>query len=154
MSEEGYFDKIRDIRVFVLSDKDPDSKDDETRKTYLTEKLPIEQKGKYYFQNKPKVGKVKKTLVLFRNEDYIIGSGILRAVNDDYGDGKVENGIEYVGYCQFDPESIKYFNDPIPKEEFFEKTDTTRFGYNAQEVSRFRYLEGLKDLLMKYCDDF
>ena len=154
MKEEGYFDKIRDIRVFVLSDKDPDSKDDDARRDYLTYKLPIEQKGKYYFQNKPKVGRVKKTLVLFRNEDYILGSGILRAVNDGYGDGKEEDGIEYIGHCLFDPESIKYFDDPIPKEEFFEVTNTTRFGYNAQEVSRFRYLEGLKELLMKYYDDF
>ena len=154
MKEEGYFDKIRDIRVFVLSDKDPDSKDDYARREYLTKKLPVEQKGKYYFQNKPKVGRVKKTLVLFRNEDYILGSGILRAVNDGYGDGTTEFGIEYIGYCQFDPESIKYFDDPIPKEEFFEVTNTTRFGYNAQEVSRFRYLEGLKELLMKYYDDF
>ena len=38
MKEEGYFDKIRDIRVFVLSDKYPDSKDDDARREYLTKK--------------------------------------------------------------------------------------------------------------------
>ena len=154
MKEEGYFDKIRDIRVFYLSDKDPDSKDDEARKDYLTYKLPVKQKGKYYFQNKPNVGRVKKTLVLFRNKESILGTGILRSVNDGYGDGTTEFGIEYIGHCQFDPESIKCFEKPIPKEEFFEVTDTTRFEYNAQRISKFRYFDDLKDLLLKYCDDF
>ena len=154
MKEEGYFDKVRDIRVFYLSDKDPDSKDDGARKTYLTEKLPITQKGKYYFQNKPNVGRVKKTLVLFRNKECILGAGILRAVNDGYGDGTTEFGIEYIGHCQFDSESIKYFENPIPKEEFFKVTNTTKFGHNAQKISKTRYFEDLKELLMKYYDDF
>ena len=154
MKEEGYFDKIRDITVFYLSDKDPDSIDDDARKKYLTNILPIKQKGKYYFESKPNVGRVKKTLVLFRNKEFIIGSGILRAVNDGYGDGKEENGIEYIGHCQFDPESIKYFENPIPKEEFFEVTNTTKFGHNAQKISKTRYFKGLKELMEKYCDDF
>ena len=45
MSEEGYFDKIRDIRVFVLSEEDPDSIDDDAREEYLTKILPIKQKA-------------------------------------------------------------------------------------------------------------
>ena len=149
--EEDYFKRIRDIRIFVLSEKDPDSEDDEKIKEYLTEKLPIKQEGKYYFQKKPRTGPVKKTLILFRTKKAIVGCGILRSVNDAFNDGKEENGIEYIGHCQFDPESIKYFEKPILKEDF--EKEIEKFGYNAQTISKIKYLKKIKAMIEEHYDN-
>ena len=55
----------------------------------------------------------------------------------------IENACKHNIISTTDPLTINIV--PIPKKEFFEVTNTTRFEYNAQRISKTRYFKGLKE---------
>ena len=108
-------EEISEIRIFPMGSVDGDTKTIRHVKKYLTDKLPNEQEGKYYYRSEPGMKYIENTkvLVLFQYDGMIRGCGTLIGLNTE--DGKEEFGHYYPGYFLFEPESIKFFNNPIRK---------------------------------------
>lgn len=138
--------KIDEIRIFPMSDKDPDAATLSKLKTYLLDKLPNAQEGRFYYPNKPGMNFKPNTnvLVLFQYKGAVRGCGIL---NDLVDEPKLERGIEYNGYFQFEPTSIKYFEKGITKEEISGISDKfKRFG-QAKQTLEIESLEDIQKLI-------
>ena len=75
----------------------------------------------------------------------VIGSGITTGVNKE--DEETENGGEYDGYLQLNPESIKYFpSKPITKDDIIYSTNIERMSQGKQIID-LEYLKEIKRLL-------
>ena len=141
---------IEEIRIFPMSNKDPDSATLGKLESYLSDKLPNNQEGKYYYPSKPGMTYKINTevLVLFQYQGTIRGCGILTDLVED--DGKIEFDKEYNGYFQFEPSSLKYFKKPIKKEEIALISDKfKRFG-QAKQTIEIENLDKILDLIEKH----
>ena len=139
---------INEIRIFPMSPKDPDVATISKLKYYLLEKLPKIQTGKYYYPTKPGMkfsgGEV---LVLFQYQGAVWGCGTLIGLKEE---PKVEFGITYNGYFLFDIDSLKFFNNPIRKEELLSISKKfKRFGQSKQ-ILEIECLEDLEILIKKH----
>ena len=136
---------ITEIRIFPMSDKDPDAATLERLEYYLTDKLPNGQEGKFYYPNKPGMkfngGEV---LVLFQYKGTARGCGILIGLEEE---PKIEFNKKYNGYFLFKPESLKYFKYPITKEELAVISPKFKsFGQSKQKLE-IEILDDLQELI-------
>lgn len=68
--------------------------------------------GNYYFRRKS-ISFKDDIVICFQYSGMIVASAIMMGQSDN---GKIENGVEYKGYYQFDPNSFIVYDKPIKAE--------------------------------------
>lgn len=101
------------IRIYPLSEEE--FSDEMEVKNYFNYGLK-EEKGKFYYRNKA-IRADKGTLVLFQYQSNIVAQAKLLEVCKDQS--LIWDGIKYHGYLLFDIDTVKYYKQPLTKEEFY-----------------------------------
>lgn len=101
------------IRIFPNTRDEFESEDE--LKDWLNDELRNERNGRYRLRSTNGVGKIPpRNIVLFRFHDHIVGHATvadgIRPLNE------VVNGIKYEALIQFEPASIRVYNQSLPIE--------------------------------------
>ena len=99
-----------DIRLLPMSRMEFEKIEDVLQ--FLMHELP-QRSGNYYFRRRSIVYK-EDVIIAFQYDNMIVASAVLVGQSSN---GKIENGVEYKGFYQFDPSSFVECENPIKTQE-------------------------------------
>jgi len=135
----------KSIRIYPLSIEE--FSDNCDTKCYFKYGLK-EKNGKFYYRSSPIVAEIG-TIVLFQYEQHIIAQSELLKVCK-LEEPRVVNGIEYHGYFLFDLDTVHYYDEALPAEEFYKI-------YPDKPLSRVKHIlddEEKNTLLLQKLSEF